>query len=748
MVRRFGQSLILAIALAAACAAPTPARADDPGYVRQFLAIGNWRHVDPDRQLIGPKELPFEGYMTMGRLWTVVTARDDGFVDLNVLGPVSPETALVHLYVFAERDSAYQLLIGSDDRAEIALNGQRIHRSPKSSAWRPDQEKIAVRFAKGWNRLLLRVDSAGGLFGFSLRFALPDGRPVSLKTATHVPDPWLNNPQLKRPLTKEGISDLLDLLDAQITSVAGRAARKVRAWQAEGQGLDPTYARARVSAETYVAILQTVLETIPAADDEADQPQRRRLADAARKRLLEAALAGPYQLTERTRAFVGRAERGARLWRMVRPAATTAHEAGRQAAEVDRALVEARALLAAVSDEYLRPYLLREKTLQHRTGLVTLRLADADGNPLADAEVHVEQLAHEFLFGCNLFAWGAFDSAEDQQRYEEHFLRIFNLAVVPVYWSLIEPVEGRADYVKDTRGLPGPEPMIQWCRSRALAVRASPILSNEVRPVWLRDKPVEETARLVEAAVRSVVGHFKGQVDYWDVSTGAWPTLTFSRLRLPVTYLFAWAAEADPGARLLLSHAAPHALVQGIRLNGRRPFGLGGVALAARQAEGAWPAEELDSHLQRLKAAEGGIHLDRVMIPGPPSDEQLQARHVEQFYRTAMADPAVRSITWWDLSDRFAHLGAAGGLLRKDLTPKPAYQALARLIRQEWRTDAEGPCDGMGRFRFRGFFGRYRVRAMLTDGSVGVWEINVAADRPRDITLTYPPESADPGEVP
>lgn len=48
-------------------------------------------------------------------------------------------------------------------------------------------------------------------------------------------------------------------------------------------------------------------------------------------------------------------------------------------------------------------------------------------------------------------------------------------------------------------------------------------------------------------------------------------------------------------------------------------------------------------------------------------------------------------------------------MLRKDLSPKPVYEALSKLIRQEWQTKAEGQTDAQGRFSFRGFAGRYEV---------------------------------------
>ena len=57
-------------------------------------------------------------------------------------------------------------------------------------------------------------------------------------------------------------------------------------------------------------------------------------------------------------------------------------------------------------------------------------------------------------------------------------------------------------------------------------------------------------------------------------------------------------------------------------------------------------------------------------------------------------------------------MGAPAGLIHKDMTPKPAYLALRKLIREEWWT---GPltleADRSGKVEFRGFLGEYVVES-------------------------------------
>jgi hypothetical protein len=52
-------------------------------------------------------------------------------------------------------------------------------------------------------------------------------------------------------------------------------------------------------------------------------------------------------------------------------------------------------------------------------------------------------------------------------------------------------------------------------------------------------------------------------------------------------------------------------------------------------------------------------------------------------------------------------------MLREDLSPKPVYKRLHKLIHEEWRTKVEGKTDAEGRFGFSGYHGDYRVSAEL-----------------------------------
>jgi len=106
--------------------------------------------------------------------------------------------------------------------------------------------------------------------------------------------------------------------------------------------------------------------------------------------------------------------------------------------------------------------------------------------------------------------------------------------------------------------------------------------------------------------------------------------------------------------------------------------------------------------------------------PTTPEGEKRQAEQVAEFYTVLFSHPAVEAITWWDFSDR-AWLGAPAGLVRKDMSPKPAYDRPMKLIKGKWWTaEQQLRTDSAGRVNFRGFLGDYEVESADAVGAFTV----------------------------
>ena len=121
--------------------------------------------------------------------------------------------------------------------------------------------------------------------------------------------------------------------------------------------------------------------------------------------------------------------------------------------------------------------------------------------------------------------------------------------------------------------------------------------------------------------------------------------------------------------------------------------------------------------LDRYSDFDRPIHITEITIPALPNSpdgERDQATVARNFYRLWFSHPRIEAISWWNLVDGTAAKGEDkwnAGLLRRDFSPKPAFEALDRLINHDWKTVLETSSTARGEVAFRGFHGEYTVTA-------------------------------------
>ena len=90
--------------------------------------------------------------------------------------------------------------------------------------------------------------------------------------------------------------------------------------------------------------------------------------------------------------------------------------------------------------------------LKHRRADARLQLLNPDGTPAANRPVQIDQVSHQFLFGCGAFDAVALMKVPNEQwkaairERMEKWLALFNYGTLPFYWGRYEPEEGKPDY--------------------------------------------------------------------------------------------------------------------------------------------------------------------------------------------------------------------------------------------------------------------------------------------------------------
>jgi len=411
----------------------------------------------------------------------------------------------------------------------------------------------------------------------------------------------------------------------------------------------------------------------------------------------------------------------------------------------------AGAALGEAAPNPLAPDETSARIQKHRTAEVTLTVTGADGRPLAGAAVTVKQVRHKFLFGCNAFAVNPDDRSAEQKAYQDRFAALMNYATLPFYWNRYERQPGALD-------APRVRQMAEWCAARGIRTKGHPLCWHQSAPSWLAEKPLEEIERLQLGRIARDVAAFAPDrlIWTWDVVNEAVVMPGYQGGQNPVAQLceklgrpelvkrtFAAARAADQKAFLILNDFDTSPRFEGlVRDCLAAGTAIDAVGIQSHQHGGYWGAARAWDVCERFARLGMPLHFTEATItsgelkkqidwrgryadwPSTPEGEARQARDAAEFYRVLFSHPAVEAITWWDFSDARAWLGAPSGLVRKDMSPKPAYEALMQMVKKEWWT---GPLalrtDAQGKAAFRGFLGRYEA---ASGGAAGEFDVAAA----------------------
>jgi endo-1,4-beta-xylanase len=381
---------------------------------------------------------------------------------------------------------------------------------------------------------------------------------------------------------------------------------------------------------------------------------------------------------------------------------------------------------------------------QHRTAAVTVALTH-QGAPVVGQEVIVQQVKHRVLFGST---WGestialangelAGPAKELAERRNERFLQLFNQVTLPFYWGRFEPQRGKPDTHRILNAA-------RWYQAQGCVTKGHPLCWHTVTADWLLPLDNHQILKAQIARIQRDVADFAGAIDMWDVINEAVIMPIFDRYDNGITRIcqelgrielirtmFETARATNPKAILLLNDfdvsPAYDILVEGC-LAANIPIDV--IGIQSHMHQGYWGVEKTQFVLEQFARFNKPIHFTENTLvsghlmppeivdlndyqvsewPSTPEGEERQAREVVLHYRTLMAHPLVEAITWWDLSDG-GWLNAPAGLLRKDHTPKPAYEELLKLIKGEWwLAPTKMTTDANGQISFTGFLGEYEV---------------------------------------
>ncbi len=388
---------------------------------------------------------------------------------------------------------------------------------------------------------------------------------------------------------------------------------------------------------------------------------------------------------------------------------------------------------------------------QNRKGWLKLCFVDSDGNPVENVHLKLEQKTHDFKFGCNLFMLDELETEEKNRKFKEMYPQLFNLATLPFYWNATEPEEGKTRYTKDSPKLyrrPNPDLCLEYCEEKGIEPKLHCLVYDQWSPKWVPRDDAQAVRRLLEKRIGEIADRYREKIPSMEVTNETVhraknPTKFFEEPDL-VEWSFARARAHLPTTRLIINEATQYIWKNTFKYNRSIYYMqieralLKGATIDSigMQFHMFWPKEqEADEakavcdprHLYRVmdQYADFGkpIQVTEVTIPAysrEESDEQVQAEILRNLYRIWFSHPNMEAIVYWNMVDGYAH-GAEpgdmtngenryhGGLLHFDMTPKPAWNVLDRLINQDWHTSIQRKSSSTA--DVKGFYGSYELTA-------------------------------------
>lgn len=439
--------------------------------------------------------------------------------------------------------------------------------------------------------------------------------------------------------------------------------------------------------------------------------------------------------------------------------------------------------------EYIRDPQTQNKLNQsiekHRKCSCVLKIVDQGGRPVPGVPVKLTHKKHVCRFGANLFMLDELETPEKNALYKKYFSDVFTMATLPFYWDSTEPVKGKLRYEKDSSPMyrrPTIDLCMEFCEKYGIEPREHALAYDHFFPQWIWGADTDTVKRELERRYQEIFSRYAHKIHTIEVTNEMnWEVGRTAFYSDPefIKWCFDKAAEYFPNNQLVINEGLSecwldrgrstdkyYAYIENTLLKGGRIDAIGMQFHAwtscdmieteyARTNKMLYNPKAILERLNLYASFGKPLQITEITLSaaGPEAEnEQIQAELLEGLYTTWFAHPNVEQIIYWNLVDGYAYVPSDdpevigksqgdmtigenrfyGGLLRFDMTPKPAYYVLKDLIQKKWHTEVETVTDANGQVCFTGFLGEYDLQ---TQGSLQTRRIFLSKDTPQ-LTVT------------
>lgn len=390
-----------------------------------------------------------------------------------------------------------------------------------------------------------------------------------------------------------------------------------------------------------------------------------------------------------------------------------------------------------------------ERIDKYRKGKAKL-LFVFDNNISEFAKLDLELTNHAFNFGVSMTQEEHSEGTLYRDIYRQRVSEVFNFVTLGFYWSARDEKRDLSRFNKRM------DDKISWAVKNKMKIKGHPLLWHESLPKWVinNDDP-EELEKVIYKRISDLILSYP-EIKYWDVYNEAVAPFKDHVTPSGVTRwiehkggiypamleLYDFVNQIDSSKIYTNNHYHPKD-PEFFKLNKffiDQEVGFQAIGMQAHMQTQDNVLEEqeiielIDSFVpmgkniqftevtvtssklfknwkdhqiflnKRKEARKKGKQLT---LPSLEERENYQSAYIKDLYTLLFSLPSISSVTMWNLTDRNAWRGHAGGVLDQELKPKKAFYTLKNLIKETWTTKIEKEIDLNKEFHFIGFYGMY-----------------------------------------
>jgi endo-1,4-beta-xylanase len=362
--------------------------------------------------------------------------------------------------------------------------------------------------------------------------------------------------------------------------------------------------------------------------------------------------------------------------------------------------------------------------------IAEIRMGNITVKTKAGADVKIEQVRHEFLFGTAITdnlaeKSGTPMSDKDRKMFIKILEENFNYAVHEnaLKWYDTEVEYKKVDYYLADR-------IYELCKERNIPMRGHCIFWAKDKYVmpWLRELDADELRAAVIRRAIDVTKHFKDRIEEFDLNNEMINGDFFRRrLGYGVINEMAFAAKAgNPNAKLYVNDYGvlvengfnkssyitqiENLLAMGVPIDG---IGCQAHFVTSNKNNSTAKAATTSEHVQKTldELSKFGLPIKITECLVSADTEEGKAEELTRFFRLCFAHPSVEAIIMWGFWE-VGHWVPESAMWKKDWTPTPQALAYRDLVFNKWWTESSGKADDKGIFKTRAFYGDYLITSV------------------------------------